>query len=534
MNRRFNKVRAGSENGLKKQKRPFHIPAVKVRTAAASAAAMIGISLLAAGVKVVFLGEKVIPERESQVWNLEAKISIQGGEGGGRAILRVPLDERGQTVVEERMLSLGHPYSFTQSSSGRTMEIPADAGRSIKAVYKALIKLSGRTPIKPDEGEDPGAWSSPRFDPASEEGAVVRQLAASLEGADGSPEAAASILHYIIENFDVEDQPAEGDQAEWEAREAKLVFHMDLARSKGIPSRRVTGFLPQREGTVDPVSWPELFVNGAWVMSVPELAKAGRPSDEAIVLFRDEGAAALSRGLKRLNVTYRLWRDVYAPQFAPESGARAAGMSALERLPADTQKVIRVLLVVPLAALLVVAARMLLGVETVGTFLPVILALSFRNTELLPGLVMLTLVLVVGMAAMALFRRLGLPRVPSSALMVSIVVVILAYLSLAGELLDVYRLGNIAYFPIVIMTLLVERIGRQYVDKGLLPMFRIYIGTVAVSSLSYLVISVGYLQNLFLRFPELILAVMGLVVLAACLARILADGRKGLSENNSV
>jgi hypothetical protein len=54
-------------------------------------------------------------------------------------------------------------------------------------------------------------------------------------------------------------------------------------------------------------------------------------------------------------------------------------------LPIQTQAVYGVLLMMPIGALVIVILRNLVGITTFGTFMPVLMALAFRETQLLGG-----------------------------------------------------------------------------------------------------------------------------------------------------
>lgn len=58
---------------------------------------------------------------------------------------------------------------------------------------------------------------------------------------------------------------------------------------------------------------------------------------------------------------------------------------SLYTLPVHVQNVYKVLLMIPLGALVVVFMRNIIGIRTFGTFMPVLIALAFRETELLWG-----------------------------------------------------------------------------------------------------------------------------------------------------
>ena len=71
---------------------------------------------------------------------------------------------------------------------------------------------------------------------------------------------------------------------------------------------------------------------------------------------------------------------------------------SLFRLPLETQAIYQILLMVPLGVLLLVIMRNVIGVKTFGTFMPVLIALAFRETQLLWGIVLFCIVVGMGLA----------------------------------------------------------------------------------------------------------------------------------------
>ncbi len=58
---------------------------------------------------------------------------------------------------------------------------------------------------------------------------------------------------------------------------------------------------------------------------------------------------------------------------------------SLFSLPIQTQAVYSVLLMIPIGALIMVVMRNIIGIDAFGTFMPVLIALSFRETQLSVG-----------------------------------------------------------------------------------------------------------------------------------------------------
>ena len=68
----------------------------------------------------------------------------------------------------------------------------------------------------------------------------------------------------------------------------------------------------------------------------------------------------------------------------------------LHSLPIEEQSMFRMLLLLPLGAAVVVFMRVLVGVRTAGTFMPILISLAFLQTSLLPGLVSFVSVVAIG------------------------------------------------------------------------------------------------------------------------------------------
>jgi hypothetical protein len=113
-----------------------------------------------------------------------------------------------------------------------------------------------------------------------------------------------------------------------------------------------------------------------------------------------------------------------AQQRAQLRDSRIADFSLLG-LPIQTQNMYRVLLMVPLGAMIIVLLRNVVGVQTFGTFMPVLIALSFRETELLGGVILFTLIVSLGLAIRFYLEHLKLLLVPRLAAVVIVVVLLM-------------------------------------------------------------------------------------------------------------
>jgi hypothetical protein len=103
--------------------------------------------------------------------------------------------------------------------------------------------------------------------------------------------------------------------------------------------------------------------------------------------------------------------------------------------------------------------------------------------------------------------------VPRIAVMLTVVVFILALSSLAAYGAGLERVLSVALFPIVILTMLIERMSIVWEESGARDALTQAIGSFAVAALAYLVFRTEIVQHLAFVFPELLLVVLSVMLL---------------------
>jgi hypothetical protein len=161
-----------------------------------------------------------------------------------------------------------------------------------------------------------------------------------------------------------------------------------------------------------------------------------------------------------------------------------------------------------------VVLRNFVGIKTFGTFMPILIALAFRETELLWGILMFT-----GLVAMALMLRLYLEKlrlllVPRLSAVLIIVILLMAGISVVSHKLGLERGLSIALFPMVILTMTIERMSLVWEEKGPGEALLEGLGTLLVAVAGYVVMSSELLAYLVFVFPELLLVLLAVILLA--------------------
>ncbi|MGH0035444.1 MAG: UUP1 family membrane protein [Myxococcota bacterium] len=369
------------------------------------------------------------------------------------------------------------PVSVVESFGGATPSIPARAS----AIASFLLRLDLRGP------EDPVARARTLF-------AFVEDQVEFAH--DGTSDALLAL------------SASEAN----EIGKARLLT--TLLRGSEIPARVVRGLLLRSPPEERSVAWVEAWL-GSWVPMSPTRGFLGETPRDLLVIRHGDDPLVSASGVAAIGHQYRVLRerlgaaDVAALMTPASSWLRPL---SLYRLPLVTQRTLRVLLVVPLGALVLAAMRNLVGVPTFGTFLAVLVALALRESDLGLGLVMVATVIALGWLGRLLMDRLHLLLVPRLCILLCLVVLMVTGFALIGEGLDSRNLYAGILLPIVIITMLIERFSITAAEEGLREAMTRLAWTAGVSILIYPLFQSETVAHLFFSYPELVLSVAGVLV----------------------
>lgn len=165
---------------------------------------------------------------------------------------------------------------------------------------------------------------------------------------------------------------------------------------------------------------------------------------------------------------------------------------------------LNLILILPVIATIIVVARVLIGVESFGTFAPVIVSLAFVTTGLQWGVIIFTVIVTFGALVRTSLQRLRLQLVSRLAILIATVAGAMAGLTVLGASLGIGPLINISIFPMVIMSSVIENFAASQFELGTREAVRLTVNTLFLACLCYLAIARAGLQSVVLAFPEII------------------------------
>lgn len=495
------------------------------RLAAASGLVLVLLGLTIFGWKVWAYQLPVLPTDPEGLWRVELGVSVRGS--GARGSVRAPLPSTGpgQEVYDERSAADRLLFTIRTENGERTAiwRGSFDGFHEIAYGFRVLLQPL-ETPIAADAAPPPEEIAA-RFGAATREfpsGApeVAATLAAlALPPPSDAPGRMRSIYAMVAHEIATTSGGADDALIALVGRagseRGKAALLVTLLRGAGIPARPVLGLELRGGASPRETLWAEAFSSGTWIPLSPEGAFfASRPGN--LVALR---AGSLT-GVEVTGAEAASWRwdalrehlrsEELAAMMVPPS--RVLRAISLYRLPVDTQAALRLLMALPLGALLVAVFRNLVGVPTFGTFMPVLIAFALRNVPIHVGLAMVAGVIGVGVFGRLVLERLRLLLVPRLSILLCLVVLGVAAFALLGRRFEARELFSGVLFPIVILTMLIERFSIAAAEEGLRTALVRAGYTLLVTVAVYPVLRDPTVEYLMFSFPELVLCVMGVLV----------------------
>jgi len=276
-----------------------------------------------------------------------------------------------------------------------------------------------------------------------------------------------------------------------------------LCRAARIPARLVTGFELRQTEVPTPHVWVEVFQKHRWIPFDPTFGYARQMPYYFVVVRRDGDTVVRGEGVANLVSTYTIMRLPPTVQVLNTGVRRPSQIFDLTRLPVEMHEIMSLILLLPFGALITAIFRNLIGIRTLGTFAPALLALSFIYAAWGTGLVILVVVLIAGLVGRNLLERLHLLMVPRSSIVLTLIILCVVFsLSLIDYAAPETKVRAVL-LPLVILTLLIERFFVTSEEDGMRFAIQLVLGTAVVASCCYLILGWPEIGDLILIYPEL-------------------------------
>lgn len=475
---------------------------------------LIGLSLFC--YKFFILHFPLLPDMQTNTWDMEVRVSFEAKNAPVRLTMYLPQSDLRYSILDERFISDGFSLTTRKIDSNRIAVWKQHEVSGQQLVYY-------RATVRPtDQSLTPPIPHVPRLSRIHFTGAETLAAENVLKQVRPLKTDTDALVTALLENINPKPGVTPDENVKTLLGKKPTLYQrlhvvVQLLSLLDLPANVVYGYrLTGLTRDAAPVYWLEVYQAPAWRSYDVSTAERGIPEDyiawqrNRSTPVRIEGARDLHSQLtialnRETALRSAIWEDSKSRPLLYEF--------SLLGMPLDVAAVYHILLTVPIGVFLLIVLRNVIGVKTFGTFMPVLIALSFRETHLLLGVILFSLVVGSGLAVRFYLDKLKLLLAPRLAAILIVVIILMLTVSILSQKFGLPRGLSITLFPMVIMTMTIERMTIVWEERGAAEALQQGVGSLIVAALAYLVMNIHNLQHILFIFPELLLLVLACVLL---------------------
>lgn len=470
---------------------------------------VLGLSVTA--YQIFVLGIPVTEDATDDLWNIDAKVEfVPNAKDPVKIQMFVPPLSRDYVSLNESFISNNYGVAVNRVDGNRKVTWSARRAKGNQTLYYRLVLTkrysAEKTKVKGPTFRDSIAVEGPEKLAAEALLAPIRQHSADVETFISE-----AIKRVNNPNDDNVKLLLAGDPSSSnKARIVELVLSIAHVPVEKVHTIRLVADQPQT-----PELWLRSFNGTDWLYFNPDTGEQGLPTDRLLWWTGDENLITVDGG-KKATVTFSMnnseMNAIRLAKLTDENTDANFLEYSLYGLPLQTQQTFMIMVMIPIGVLVILVLRNLIGLQTLGTFTPVLIALAFRETQLGFGIILFTVITTLGLSLRSYLEHLKLQMLPRLSVVLTFVVVLIAAISLFSHKLGLERGLSVALFPMVILTMTIERLSITWEERGAGHAMKVAIGTLFAASLAHLIMSVPELVYFVFTFPAILLILVGFML----------------------
>jgi hypothetical protein len=472
---------------------------------------LVSLGVLITGYQIFVLGIPVTGDETDDLWNIDAKVEfIASPREPVKLQMFVPPLNQDYVSLNESFISNNYGVSVNRADGNRRVTWSSRRANGKQTLYYRLVltkRYSG------EQAKARGPIFRERIPVEGPEKIAAEALLAPIRqhSADVETFISETIKRVNNRNDDNVKLLLGGDSST--ANKVKVIEL--LLSTAHVPMERLHTIRLIAETQQSPEMWLRSFNGERWLYFNPESGEQGLPVDRLVWWTGDEDLVNVEGG-RQAQVSFSLnnseMNAIRLAKLTDENTDADFLEYSLYGLPLSTQQTFQVMIVIPIGVLVILILRNLGGLQTLGTFTPVLIALAFRETQLGFGIILFTVITALGLSLRSYLEHLKLQMLPRLSVVLTFVVVLIAVISLFSHKLGLDRGLSVALFPMVILTMTIERLSITWEERGGSHAFKVAIGTLFAATLAHLLMSVPELTYFVFTFPAVLMILVGFML----------------------
>ncbi len=448
-------------------------------------------------------GIPLLPSAEQRVWQVEARIQFNASGRETQVFLALPPLQSGFSVVDSNYASSGFGFDIDKSRRQERAHWTKRAASGAQTLFYKVELLADS--FEQTRDTSPGLLPAPSWQEPYRTAAQEVLSGILPTSADGR-----STAQQIVQRM--QTQPPDQNISMLLDTRSRAELLTDLMLSAQVPARTVE-VLQLEDGRRRQAltSYVQIWQDDTWHLVDPETGLVNNTRNK-LLWVTDAPALLEVVGGSASRVTFSMLSSV-RPSLSVAKERFGDFDISLYSLPIAEQGMFKLIMLLPIGALVVVFMRVVIGLKTSGTFMPVLIALAFLQTELLPGLLSFLIVVAIGLIIRSYLSELNLLLVARIAALVMIVIGIITLFSVVSSRMGLIGGLTISFFPMIILAWTIERLSITWEEEGPQEVLKQGGGSLFVAVIAYLGMTLSIVEHLAFNFPELHLVVLALVLL---------------------
>lgn len=444
--------------------------------------------------------------QKHQVWEVEARVEFEAKGDAIKVSLAAPDTQKGFTLINENTSSPGYGFTLADSPNGRKAEWTKRSADGSQVLYfknQLLVDENAKyTDDPPIENVIPAELDGPLMTAAQ---ALLSQ--AHQRSADDR-----TLARELIKQFGDNENQNSALLTKEMTRADAIVAILSMANIHA----RVVGALQLEDGrrrqSVSPMV--EIWDGKTWILFNIETFMED-PS-ENLLIWNQKSTPLLDviGGINSL-VSFSIIAQDISPQQATKEKIQAESLLnfSIHSLPIEEQAMFKTIMLIPIGALIVVLLRVIVGLKTSGTFMPVLIAVAFVQTQLLPGIVGFVLIVGTGLVIRSYLSRLNLLLVSRISAVIITVILIISVFTVVAFKIGLIEGLRITFFPMVILSWTIERMSILWEEEGAKQVIVQGGGSLLTAVIVYLGMTNEFIRHLTFNFIGIQLVILAMILM---------------------
>lgn len=468
---------------------------------------LIGVLLVA--LQNIVCGVPLNPNLKYDVWTVEAKVEYSPNANQPAEInLCLPAVQRGFTQLDQSSINFGYGANYMTKNDARFIQWVKSSPQEKQTLYY-------RAEILKDNSNESSMTIPLVYDNIENE----PYKSAMVEIADNAFEKSASPYSFASQIiFELNQHSKYSELLNQKYNRPDLL--VKILNVKGIPARIITVLnLEDNANHQELENYVAVFDDTEYLVFDAITGNSGLAENQLIwndnenLLLEVYGGRVTSLCFSTFKNTISGVKAAERKNDIKSSVDSNNFLFSLDCLPIETQTLLKNMMILPIGVLVAIVLSVIVGVKTFGTFMPVLIALTFMHISPVLGIIGFLLVVGIGLGVRKIFSCFDLllmGRISATLVSVIIIIVSAAFISFKLGITDGVKL---ALFPIVILAWTIERLSVIWEEEGGEDAIRYVLGTLFVALCVCIPMRNARIQYLMFNFIGFQFIVLGIILI---------------------